>query len=458
MKKRFPKGSGLAAGFFLTFTFSLSRFAFAETAAPPHPTDLAARFENLEGRIAELQHQLAEQEKRHKEEIEKLREQIEIRIPQEKSVYLPPPSEALPKWLEGLEMGGDLRLRYEAFHQNEATRDRNRFRYRLRWKVLKHLTEDLDLGFRLVSGSTTDPTSTNQTFTGDFSYKGIFVDQAYAKYRPRFLRENLPHLEKAEIAGGKFENPFLSASTAMVWDPDVMPEGFYESLEFGFLEGRWKPFVNLGQFILQENTALTDAELYGVQAGMRWTPPGFSPESGTQGTHAIAYYDFSDYARDSNFMVSGTSLARGNTRSGAATVLQAGDFDILQLYNEIKFKIGNLPVKLFSDFATNLADQTPDPDGRNVGYEYGLQLGGAKKKGDWEATYYYAYLEPNAVVGAFADSDFGTGHADKRGSSFQFKYKLTDSLKVGLNTYFVNNVVGADDETRRFSTDLEWVF
>lgn len=454
MVKKFPKWSSLVLGFFFLLS---SKSVLAETPVNLNPADLSTRFEKLEALISQLQHQLAEQDKRHETEISELKQQIEIKGPQEKSVYLPGPSDKGPKWLEGLEMGGDLRLRYEAIDQNEATRDRNRFRYRLRWKILKQITPDLDVGFRIVSGSATDPTSPNQTFTGDFTYKSIFLDQVYVKYHPSFLLENVSHLQKAEVGGGKFETPFLGTSGGLLWDSDLMPEGFYESLEFGFFEKKLNPFVNLGQFILQENATAADAELYGVQSGIRWSPPGFGKDSDVKLTHALGYFDFSDYARDSNFLVSGTSLARGNTAAGG-TALAAGDFDILEVYNDVKFKIGGLPVKVFNDFFTNLSDKTPDPDNRDMGYQYGLKLGEAKKKGGWEASYYYGYIEPNAVVGAFSESDFGVGHANKRGSAFKLGYKLTDSLKLAFSTYFVNNVTGADDETRRFQSDLEWIF
>ncbi len=436
--------------------FFLSVLVFSTPVFADTPANVTTRFQELESRIIQLQNQLIEQDKKHEREIESLKKQvIEIKGPEEKSVYIPPTAQTGPKWLEGLEMNGDLRLRYEAFEQNEATRDRNRFRYRLRWGVQKKLTEDMDVGFRLVSGSNTDPTSTMQTFTGDFTYKNIFVDQAYVKYRPSFLKDHIPFLEKSEIGGGKVENPFRQASSGLVWDADVMPEGFYQSAEFKFFDGKLKPFVNLGQFILQENATLADAELYGFQTGIRWDVPGLE-ERGVKVTNAFAYYDFSDYARDSNFTVGGTSLARGNTAMG--TLLNAGDFDVFQAYNEIEFKVSGLPVKLFGDFAANPSDRTEDPIGRNIGYEYGLRLGKAKKKGEWEAAYYYAYIEPNAVVGAFNESDFGVGNSNKRGSAVQLKYQLTDSLRLGFAAYFVNNVTGADDETRRFQTDLEWVF
>lgn len=454
MKRKRPGFVLLWIGLFLVLLVPAT--LFADAAHSLNPVDVSARLEKLESRVVELQSQLLGQNKKHSEEIAQLKHQIEIKAPQEGTTYLPGPEAKTPKWLEGLSMGGDLRLRYDAFETNEATRDRNRFRYRLRWEIAKEISKDVELGFRFVSGSSTDPTSTNQTLTGDFTYKSIFIDQAYIKYRSSFLTERISGLKKAEFGGGKVENPFQSASSGLVWDGDVMPEGVYESLEFSLADEKIKPFITLGQFLLQENVTVRDAELYGFQSGVRWNP--LSKESGVQLTHAFAYYDFSDYARDSNFLVSGTSLARGNTRTGSAAFLEAGDFDILQIYNEIKFKIKNMPVKLFGDFAKNLADQTRDPLDRETAYEYGIRLGEAKKKGDWEATYYYAYIEPNSVVGAFNESDFGIGGADKRGSAFQLKYKLTDSLKLGVGASFVNNVIGTDDETRRFTSDLEWVF
>lgn len=443
------KGIGFLMAFFIL------RPAFAE---PPlaGPSDLAGRFEKLQAQIASLQNQLVEQNKKHEEEIASLRRQIEIKGPEAKSVYLPPAPASGPKWLEGLQMGGDFRLRYEAFDQ-KSSRDRNRFRLRLRWKVVKELSKDLDLGFRIVTGSATDPTSALQTFTGDFTYKSIFLDQAYVKYHPAFLKENISSLAKAEVGGGKVENPFLENSGGLLWDSDVMPEGFYESLAFEFFDKKLKPFVSAGQFILQENAATSDAELYGVQAGIRWNPPGLAKESEVQLTHAVGYFDFSDYGRDSNFIVSGTSLARGNTLAGSSA-LAAGDFNILQVYNGLQFKVGALPVKVFSDFFINLADQTPDPDDRNKGYQYGIRWGEAKKKGSWEALYYYGYVEPNALVGAFSESDFGAGHANKRGSAVKLGYKITDSIRWGLAGYFVDNVTGARDQTSRFQTDLDWVF
>ena len=455
MKNKMPLRSSLRVGFILVL--AVSRPVFAEIPGNPSPADLAARFDKLESKILELQNQLAEQNKRNQEEIQEIKRSVEIKGPhEEKAVYLPPTSQKSPQWLEGLEMGGDFRLRYEALDRSETSRDQNRFRYRLRWKTEKHVTKDLDLVFRLVSGSSTDPTATNQTFTGDFTYKNIFVDQAYAKYRPSFLSEHIPHLAKTEIAGGKVANPFLAASSSMVWDPDVTPEGIYESLQFDFLKGKIAPFVTAGQFIVQENAVLSDAELYGFQGGLAWTPPGFSEKSGVKVTNAVTYYDYSDYARDSNFTVGGVSLARGNTAAG--TSLAAGDFNILQLYNEIKFNAAKISVKLFNDFAYNTGGHASDPDNQNQAYEGGIRLGEAKKKGDWEALYYYAYIEPNAVVGAFSESDFGAGFADKQGNAVQLKYKLTDSLRLGLAASFTNSVKAADERTGRFQSDLEWIF
>ena len=203
--------------FGVSFVFFLfPKISRAENQTSFKPVEIAQRFEKLEGRIVELENQLADQSRRHAQEITALKETLEIKDSGKRSVYLPPSKEEGPKWLEGLSMGGDLRLRYEGINQNEATRDRNRFRYRFRWKIQKALNKDVDLGFRIVSGSSNDPTATNQTFTGDFNYKDIFLDQAYVKYHPAFLTENISHLTKAEFGGGKVENPFFETSGGLL--------------------------------------------------------------------------------------------------------------------------------------------------------------------------------------------------------------------------------------------------
>ena len=128
-------------------------------------------------------------------------------------------------WIKGLKLGGDLRLRMENFYVDEAPGrvGRNRFRTRLRYGAEKNLGGDWKVAFRLATGArdtsqssgTTndtsiglndDPTSTNQTFTDKFSLKDIFVENAYAQYRPSYFK-GLGPIRSVEWQGGKMPLP-----------------------------------------------------------------------------------------------------------------------------------------------------------------------------------------------------------------------------------------------------------
>lgn len=376
-------------------------------------------------------------------------------------------------WLKGLKFSGDLRLRYEAFdyssgHPSE-TDPQNRFRFRLRLGAEKKLSDEFKAGFGLASGGTTDPTSTNATFDGNFTYKTIVIDQAYATYTPNWAK--VGPIESLQMTGGKFKNPFIEGSSKIVWDHDVMPEGIYERIGFNLFDGETadvKGYLTAGQFVLDEDSTLGsgttggDAELYAFQAGIMPEIKFDGMKNPVKTKHALSYYSYSDYAVQSNF----GSLARGNPNvDGNTSALDAGDFEIIEIYNELGFQLEGLPKsKFFFDWATNLDEHAPSASlgGENDAWAMGLKLGEAKKKGGWELSYEYRWIEPNAVVGAFNDSDFGTGHADKRGSVFGAAYNFTDFLQMNLTAFFVNNIsantILRDEEQRRFQADLIWKF
>ena len=58
----------------------------------------------------------------------------------------------------------------------------------------------------------------NQTYTGGFSPKAVWIDRAYAKYTPK---DGV--LKGLSATGGKMPIPFVH--TDMPWDPNVTPEG-----------------------------------------------------------------------------------------------------------------------------------------------------------------------------------------------------------------------------------------
>lgn len=387
------------------------------------------------------------------------------------------------KWLKDLSLKGDLRLRYEAFdfHTGNPTNDdsRNRFRLRLRYGFEKKFNDDMKIGFSMASGESSggvqnDPTSTNATFDKLFNFKNIFIEKAYATYAPSWAK--IGPVEKLTLTGGKMDNPFEKGSSDMVWDRDVKPEGAAEKIDFKAYESsdvKVKGYVTAGQFVLDEDatTGTGDAELYAYQAGIN--PIIYTPwfERPVEWLSAVSYYYYSDYSAASNFLIdnatnlSGATAAnqRGNINSsGLTNELDAGAFKVFENYHELSLDPYGLPVRPFYDFVINLQD-SEFVNADDIASAFGLKLGGINKKGDWELSYAYKRIEHASVVGAFNDSDFGLGHADKRGSVFKAGYALTDGITLNGAAFFVNNLnTGTfgipDEEQRRFQLDMNWKF
>lgn len=385
------------------------------------------------------------------------------------------------KWLKDLKVGGDFRLRYEAFHFTSGsaaeTDDRNRFRYRLRLGFDKKLGKEFQVGVGLVSGETAgtgadsglqvDPTATNTSFDNLFNLKDIFIDKAFANYNPKWAL--IGPVEKFEIAGGKLTNPFEKGSSELVWDRDVKPEGAYQKVELALLDAAAfdvKGYAIAGQFILDEDSAggsHADSELFAFQWGLQLSANTPFFEAPVDLLSAFSWYKYDDYAQNSNFLIGATSLARGNSNFvGAGTELDAEDFTIIETYHELSLKPYGIPFKPFFDIATNVSNEGPKSD-EGLAWALGTKIGGLKKKGDWELGYAYRRIENDSVVGAFNDSDFGLGFAGKRGSLFRMGYALTDYMSLNGAASFVNNLATGtggvrDEEQKRFQLDLSWKF
>ncbi|OGW72299.1 MAG: hypothetical protein A2Y02_00155 [Omnitrophica bacterium GWA2_52_12] len=383
------------------------------------------------------------------------------------------------KWLKDLSFKGDLRLRYEAFSNSAGssseTDPRNRFRYRLRFGWEKKFSEDMKVGFSLASGERSsgnqvDPTSTNTTFDNNFNFKEIFIEKAYAKYSPPFLRKG--PVEMVTLTAGKQDNIFEKGSSDIIWDRDVKPEGLSESVNLDLVDGEnfdLKSFLSGGQFVLDEDATVGgDANLFAYQLGLNaiaYTPLMERP---VDFLSAFSYYSWYNYAQGSNFLIGTSSLARGNfNAAGPSTSLDAEDFEVFEYYNEIALYPHGLPVRPYIDWAVNAANQrVGEQDGH--AWALGTKIGGINKKGDWELSYAYKYVGSEATPG-FNDSDFGfAGHSGKRGNVLKAGYALTDKMTLGLAAIFVSNLNAAtsngvsgevrDEQQRRFQVDLAWKF
>jgi hypothetical protein len=357
------------------------------------------------------------------------------------SVWVGAPAEA--SWSDKVTLKGDFRYRNEYIDQQDKT-VRNRWRFRARLMTAVEVTEDLDFGLQLASGSD-DPVSTNQTVDNAFSSKGIWLDLAYCDIH----HHNLPGLS---IMAGKMKNPYdTHEGFGLVWDGDLRPEGLavkyakdMESMKLMAAGGWfWIDEVSSGE----DDTFLFGGEedifLYGAQAGL-----GFDLSQANVMVGA-GYYTYADAKGNGPFVGHA-----GNSADTAGAYMY--DFNELELFGQAGFKAGAMPVTVHGSFVTN-----SDPDENNTGFLFGVKVGKKKAPGSWELGYNYRQLEADAVLADFTDSDFGGGGTDANGHQVTGTVCIMDKTDLGV-TALINKLGigdnGAEADYTRIQLDLKFKF
>ncbi len=390
--------------------------------------DLEAKVKRMEKRIASQDRKIEELSDQTAQNAQERENQIRAII---KDMNASPST--LPKWMKNLTFFGDLRLRYQLSNYSKGnlpTRNRGRFRVRFGFKKT-WLDKQLEAGFRLATGANDDPSDPNQTFTGNFSEKKIWIDLAYAKYTPKALKG-------FTIAGGKMRTPFFH--TDLIFCDDVNPEGVFAIYKYPGL-GDIVPFVSFGFFVTDYNSSGGDATLHAYQIGATW-----KIAKDLKWTSALAYYDWGNYEHT-------YSRAYNNTESGGR--LTSGEFDVLNVTNKVDWVAFNLPMSAYVDYAYNCGNEIPT---ESSALAIGFKVGQNKKKGDWSARYKYAYIEANATPAAFNDPDFGT--TNRKGHVLGGKYNLLDDVTAGVDVFYTQPVSGSDVGETEFTVlaDLIWNF
>jgi len=311
---------------------------------------------------------------------------------------------------DGIQFKNDLRLRYE-YKDADGKMNRGRSRFRLRINASTRLDENWTVGFRLASGSDEDPTSTNQSMDDAFTEKSIWIDRAYATYKNGTFM----------LSAGKIANPFVT--TDIIWDSDINLEGVAEKWELGR-----NGYVTLGQMVLAENKSASDAYMLAAQAGFKFERVSVN----------LAYYSFSNY-------VENAPAARGNLFENGT------EFSLIDLL--IKVKVTD-QFSFWGQYVTNTdaVETTTTGDKEDaamgIGFEY--------KYGDWKVKLKYADIEPNAVIGAFADSDFG--HADRKGYKISVDKKLRKNVSFGAAYFDTESSVDGSGSFQTLQLDLKFKF
>ncbi|MBL7180307.1 MAG: putative porin [Desulfobacterales bacterium] len=364
-----------------------------------------------------------------------------------------------PEWTERVQLGGDLRLRYEGLYNREqrqtngstiALPTRDQYRIRARVFVDGKVSDEVSAHFMLCTNQDTnkEATTTNQSLTDDFNDKGIYLHRAYGTYKPHWL-------EGLELTAGKFKNTFLH--TDIMWDPDVNPEGIYERYQY---QG-WKtfqPFVHLGQMVVNEVDLQTDdAALYIYQGGFDWK---IGP---VKWTLAGSYYDWANLHNSKYLHTADYRKGGGNTFTGAlvntsvypntaATAQYKYDYNLAEAITYLNFKAWSVPVKLTFDYIKNTDGDVPDD--KDTAYYAGFTLGQNKQKGDMSLDYKYARIERDAVIGSMNDQDFYG--ANRKGHKVTFSTLLLDKLMFQTAYFYTDPVTAWVPNSTNWTNEKNW--
>ena len=409
---------------------------------------------------------------------------------------------ALPEWTSRIKISGDMRLRAESdlyssnnapygtfvnwndvndndgFNNSFINTDENRYRgrVRLRLNVEGKVTDDLTASTRITTGNTNNPVSTNQTLGNYFGPFNVVLDQAYLKYD--HARDD--GYRNLTLWGGRIPDPWMH--TDLVWDDDLNFDGVAGTYRWrlpgsdGLMDDDVRSrslYLTLGGFMVDEvELSSKDKTLLGAQLGTKW---GFQDKSSLN--VALAWYGYNNISGNKNSLNSTQNdytapqyVQKGNSMfdiSNSPTPYQqfglASDFKLLDFtfkydlarFDPTHFILSGDYVQNYGYDAHKIRNRldggamfidssiyTGDPsDKQNEGYQLKLTVGSPEilLPRNWQVFLGYKYLERDAVLDAFTDSDFHLGGTNAKGWILGGSYGITD------NTYVSARYMTADE-------------
>ena len=399
--------------------------------------------------ISELKQQLAEQQQlllklqQRIEQMEAQQQQQDKQIEQKVSDAVDKKgTTAIPesfKWVENIKLFGDLRYRNETIEaENDGSENTHRDRIRARVGLAAKVNPEVDLVFRLASG-TGDPVSTNQDLGNSFSEKDIWIDWAYFDWHPDCVKG-------LDILGGKFATPFYTVGkNQLIWDHDLSVEGGAATYKT-CLAGGNELFLNTAALWVEENDDGVDTSLWGAQAGLKHYCDGEKKQYLLGGLGCYCFGNIQGQPTLQSTWKSGGTNFFGNT---SANDVYVNEYDIFEAFGEYGFQMCKMPVSIFGEFAKNCVAETSG----DTAWLTGFTLNKTKDPGSWEFQYNYRDIEADAVVGALNDSDFIGGGTNGKGHVFSFAYQLCKNVVVGP-TYYLNKRGNDDNDYRRLQLDV----
>lgn len=399
----------------------------------------------------------------------RLREQSDLRLAT---------SALVPDFAAINQAGGIQRAGNEAFLN--TTEDFHRLRARMRVNVALQPLEKLEIRTRLITGVVEDPRSANLDFGRNGNNNFDFVmDRAYMEW----TETNDDGHTWLTLTGGRMPIPFLH--TFMLWDPDMNLDGLRATARWNFGgdsnfdldSARSSVYLTAAGFVINTDESpvddgqSNDTYLLAAQLGFEHE---FADTSRVE--VAAALYDYVNIAGVRNrtlnstlkdftaatFVQVGNSMFDIRNDLDPTTNLfgRAADFTMLNLTG--RFEYGGFdPVRIgmTADVVSNIAYDEQEilertgvriPE-RNLGYSLMFDAGHdffnsdgiyTAGRGAWFVDGGYKYIQRDAVMDAFNDSNFRGGGTNGKGWVVQAMYGLTTKTWVRARYFTTDEIDG----------------
>ena len=315
-----------------------------------------------------------------------------------------------------LHFTGDFRLRLQ--HENRAhdgLPGRLQSRYRFRLNTNKQINPFTKIFFGLASGED-NPRSTFETSRDSFRSPDFRIDHVYAEFQQDLTWR---------IRAGKLYTLFWTPSN-FLFDFDLRRDGFEVQKHVG--DFFYDYFITAGLYSLDEHEhTAKDPYLAGLQTKFDFL---LTPSLHSEG--ALSYFE-SINIQDSNLNYS----AYSNTRSSAGNLTHAYSL----LLGSFKLTQKNIWGFKFTSVTGEYGINT-QLDSENKAYFLGLKLGNNQLKipGQWNTEFNYRYIEQDAWLDIFPDSNAHFGATNVKGLEFIFTYTILSDIYLGFDIYAMEQI------------------
>jgi hypothetical protein len=326
----------------------------------------------------------------------------------------------------------DARFRQEGIFKDGSP---SRYRYRIRFRMGGNLPvhSKVNLGFRMGTGATDDPTTGNVDLDDYFSKKGFNLDRFFLRYSPSVL---------LTLTVGKFANPFEHVE--LVFHNDVQLEGAAQQFrvnDFGFI-GQTQ--LNLGQFMVDESKSGPDTNLFAGQLFVK----GFYLGGLSFGATLYEYRNEDNIAQavEDGRLAGGDTNARIGAGTGTSSYLSG--FRTIEGLAKHEFEIASVPLWLLGAYAQNLLATSNDK-----AYWSEIGVGPIPRLSQLRALYHYVWVERESMISNYNNADIFNPNA--HGHELKLVLPIEKNISVEVLYFIAKDIIASSTNPYQHKTRLQ---